>query len=69
MLIVQEAWPNCSVSSEVAALVAMEGVEFLDVPVRRITAKEAPIPFSPVLENYVLPQTEDIIKAVKEMLD
>jgi pyruvate dehydrogenase E1 component beta subunit len=69
ILIVQEAWPNCSVSSEVAATVAMEGVEFLDSPVRRITAKEAPIPFSPVLENHILPQTEDIIKAVKEMVD
>jgi pyruvate dehydrogenase E1 component beta subunit len=69
ILIVQEAWPNCSVSSEVAAAVAMEGVEFLDSPVRRITAREAPIPFSPVLENHVLPQTEDIIQAVKEMVD
>jgi pyruvate dehydrogenase E1 component beta subunit len=69
MLIVQEAWPNCSVSSEVAATVAMEGIELLDSPVRRITAKEAPIPFSPVLENHVLPQTEDIIKTVKEMVD
>ena len=69
MLIVQEAWPNCSVSSEVAATVAIDGIELLDSPVRRITAKEAPIPFSPVLEDYVLPQTEDIIKTVKEMVD
>lgn len=68
MLIVQEAWPNCSVSSEVAALVAMEGVEFLDTPVKRITAKEAPIAFSPVLENYILPQVEDIIRISKELL-
>ena len=67
-LIVQEAWPNCSVSSEIAALIAMEGMDLLDAPVRRITAKEAPIAFSTVLEDYILPQTGDIIKTAKEML-
>jgi len=67
VLIVQEAWPNCSISSEVAALIAMEGIEYLDAPVKRITAKKAPIPFSPVLEDYVLPQVEDIVKQSREM--
>lgn len=66
LLIVQEAWARCSVSSEVAAVIAMEGIDYLDSPVKRITAKEAPIPFSPVLENYILPQTEDIVNEVKK---
>ena len=69
LLIVQEAWARCSVSSEVVAIVAQDGIEYLDAPIRRITAKEAPIPFSPVLENYVLPQVEDIVEVVKEMID
>ncbi len=68
LLIVQEAWANCSVSSEIAALAAMEGLEYLDAPVRRITAKEAPMPFSPVLENFILPQVEDIVKESKALL-
>jgi len=68
LLIVQEAWSRCSVSSEVAAIIAEEGIEYLDAPVRRITAKEAPIPFSPVLENYILPQVEDIVRESKELL-
>lgn len=68
LLIVQEAWARCSVSSEVAAIVAQDGIEYLDAPIRRITAKESPIPFSPVLENYVLPQVEDIIRVSKELL-
>ncbi|MHB1347372.1 MAG: alpha-ketoacid dehydrogenase subunit beta [Candidatus Humimicrobiaceae bacterium] len=67
LLIVQEAWARCSVSSEVAAIVAIEGIR-LESPIRRITAKEAPIPFAPVLENYILPQTEDIISEARKML-
>ena len=69
LLIVQEAWARCSVSSEVAAIVARDGIEYLDAPIHRITAREAPIPFSPVLENYVLPQVEDIVEVAKEMID
>jgi pyruvate dehydrogenase E1 component beta subunit len=46
----------------------MEGLEYLDAPVRRITAKEAPMPFSPVLENFILPQVEDIVKESKALL-
>lgn len=67
LLIVQETYRSCSISSEVAAIVADKGFEYLDAPIKRITAKEAPIPFAPKLEDFILPQTEDIIKTVKEM--
>ena len=67
LLIVQEAYRHCSVATDIAALVAEKGFDFLDAPIKIITAKDAPIPFSPILENYILPQTEDIINAVHNM--
>ena len=67
LLVVQETYRNCSVSSEVAAIVAEKVFGFLKAPIVRITAKDAPIPFSPVLENYVLPQTKDIVEASRRL--
>ena len=66
-LVVQEVWKNCSVSSEVSALISEKCFDYLDHPVMRITAKECPIPFSPVLENDVLSQTVDIVAEVKKI--
>jgi len=66
-VIVQEVWKNCSVASEVSALISEKCFDYLDHPPVRITAKECPTPFSPVLENSVLPQTEDIVAEVKKL--
>lgn len=63
LLIVQETYAPCSVSSEIAAIVADEGFNSLDAPIKRVTARFSPIPFAPALENYVLPQTSDIVEA------
>ncbi len=68
LVIVQETWPRCSVSSEVAAVVAEKGLESLDAPVVRVTSENVPNPFSPVLEEFVLPQVGDVVKAVKEVM-
>jgi len=68
VLCFQETWLTCSVMSEVAAVIAEQAMEYLDKPIRRLGSKEAPIPFSPDLENYVLPQVEDVVNTVKEML-
>jgi len=68
LVVVQETWPRCSVSSEVAAVVAEKGFDYLDAPILRVTSKNVPTPFSPVLENYVLPQETDIVAAVKKVL-
>ena len=67
LLIVQEAWLNCSISSEVAAVVSQKCFDWLDAPIMRVAAKEAPIPFSPPLEEEVLPQNEDILKVAREL--
>jgi pyruvate dehydrogenase E1 component beta subunit len=67
LVVVQETWPKCSVSSEVAAIAAEKALDYLDEPVARVTAREVPNPFAPVLEEYVLPSEEKIIAAVKEV--
>lgn len=69
LLIVQEGYRSCSVSSEVAALVADKGFDLLDCPIKRITTKYAPIPFATNLENHVLPQTTDILNSVQAMVE
>lgn len=69
LVIVQETWPRCSVSSEVAAVVVEKGFASLDAPIMRVTGKNVPVPFSRPLEDYVLPQEADIVSAVKQVLD
>jgi pyruvate dehydrogenase E1 component beta subunit len=68
LVVVQETWRQCSISSEVAALVAEQALDYLDAPIVRVTAKDVPIPFSPVLESHVLPKEEDISDAVYKVL-
>jgi pyruvate dehydrogenase E1 component beta subunit len=68
LLVVQETYRHCSVATDVSALVAEKGFDFLDAPIRLITAKDVPIPFAPVLENYVLPQTETVVSEAEKLL-
>ena len=68
VLVAHEATQSCGVGAEVAALVAAEAFEDLDAPVRRLTAADVPIPFSPPLEQAVLPQLEDMKEACRELL-
>ena len=67
LVVVQETWPRCSVSSEIAAIAAEKALDYLDEPVLRVTAHEVPNPFAPVLEEYVLPSEEKIVAAVRQV--
>ena len=67
-LIAHEATRSCGVGAEVAALITEEAFEDLDAPVRRLTAPDVPIPFSPPLEQAALPQLEDMKEACRELL-
>lgn len=66
LLIVQEDYAVCSIAEHIAFLV-YSGFS-ADVKVRIVSAKYAPIPFSPPLEEYILPQVSDIVAGIKEML-
>jgi 2-oxoisovalerate dehydrogenase E1 component beta subunit len=67
-LVAHEATRSCGVGAEVAALIAEEAFEDLDGPLRRLTAADVPIPFSPPLEQEVLPQLDDMKDACRELL-
>jgi pyruvate/2-oxoglutarate/acetoin dehydrogenase E1 component len=68
VLVAHEATRTCGVGAEVAAIVTDEAFEDLDAPVRRLTAADVPIPFSPPLEQRVLPQLDDMKEACRELL-
>ncbi len=67
LVIVHEAVRTSGFGGEIAAIVADEGFDLLDAPIKRVTAPDTPIPFSPVLESAYIPSEEKIIKAVKEL--
>ena len=69
LVVVQETWRQCSVSSEMAAIAAEKALYYLDGPVIRVTAEDVPMPFSPVLEERVLPSVDKIIAAVNRVME
>ena len=69
LVVVQEAWRECSISSEIAAIAAEKVLYYLDAPILRVTAEDVPMPFSPVLEERVLPSVGKIIDAVNQVLE
>ena len=68
VLVAHEATRSCGVGAEVASLVSERAFEWLDAPIRRLTAPDVPIPFSPPLEQSVLPQLGDMKEACRELL-
>jgi pyruvate/2-oxoglutarate/acetoin dehydrogenase E1 component len=68
IVIVSEDVKTAGVSAEIAALVAEEAIDYLDAPIKRVAEPDTPIPFSPSLENFVIPDENRIIKAVKEII-
>jgi 2-oxoisovalerate dehydrogenase E1 component beta subunit len=68
VLVAHEATRSAGVGAEIAALVAERCFEHLDAPVRRLTAPDVPIPFSPSLEQAVLPQLDDVKEALDDLL-
>jgi 2-oxoisovalerate dehydrogenase E1 component len=68
LLVVDEAFGPCSIASEIAAAVAEEAFDELDAPIRRLSGKFAPTPYSPTLEQDVVPGTEDIVQALRDLM-
>jgi pyruvate/2-oxoglutarate/acetoin dehydrogenase E1 component len=67
-IIVSEDCKTGGVAAEIAAIIAEEGFEHIDSPVKRVSGLDVPTPYSPSLEGVSIPQEEDIIKAVREMM-
>jgi pyruvate/2-oxoglutarate/acetoin dehydrogenase E1 component len=68
VVIVDEANATCAAGAQVAALIAEQAFGDLDGPIVRVAAPDVPIPFAPVLERAVLPQSDDIREACRELL-
>lgn len=67
-VVVHEAHRTCGIGAEIAATIMDNAFMYLDAPVVRLGAKACPLPFNLGLENAVVPQTEDIVNAVKRTL-
>lgn len=68
LVIVEEAWPLASISSEIAFKVQKEAFDYLDAPVLRVTSADVPLPYAPTLIDASLPNVARVIKAVKEVM-
>lgn len=69
LLVVDETFGPCSIASEVAAQVADRGFNDLDAPIKRINGVFTPTPYSPTLEKVVVPQSEDIATAIRDLMN
>ena len=68
LVIVEEQWPFASVSSEITYQIQKEGFDYLDAPIRRITAADAPLHYAPNLVAAALPDVPRTVKLVKEVM-
>jgi len=69
VVILDEANETCAAGAQVAALIAERAFEDLDGPIRRVATPDVPIPFSPPLEQAVLPSIDRIRDACRDLLD
>ncbi|PYO34168.1 MAG: alpha-ketoacid dehydrogenase subunit beta [Gemmatimonadetes bacterium] len=65
LLIVHEDTRTGGLAGEIAARINEQAFEWLDGPIMRVTAHDVPLPYAPTLEDFVLPQTEDVVKAAR----
>ena len=67
MVVVDEAWPTCSIASEIVTICMEEGFDDLDAPVLRVTDEDVPLPYAANLEKAALIDAGRIVKAVKKV--
>ncbi|MDW8352768.1 MAG: alpha-ketoacid dehydrogenase subunit beta, partial [Anaerolineae bacterium] len=67
VVIAHEAHKRGGPGAEIAAVLAEHALDYLDAPIRRVAAKNVPLPYAPALEQFVLPGEGDIVAAVKEV--
>jgi pyruvate dehydrogenase E1 component beta subunit len=65
MVVVEEGWPTCSISSEIISIAMTEGFDDLDAPVLRVTDVDVPLPYAANLEKMALIKASDVVAAAK----
>jgi pyruvate dehydrogenase E1 component beta subunit len=68
-VIIEEGWAYSGIGSEIVSLIIEHAFEYLDSPILRVTAKDIPLPYAENLEYMALPQVEDIVYTVKQVLN
>jgi pyruvate dehydrogenase E1 component beta subunit len=69
LVIAHEANLTCGIGAEIAAQVGYRAFDFLQAPIERVAAKDSPVPFAPVLEREILPDSDDVVCAVRRVID
>jgi pyruvate dehydrogenase E1 component beta subunit len=67
-VIVEEGWRSFGVGAEIASRIYEEAFDYVDAPIQRVAQKEVPLPYNRPLEQSALPQVEDVVRAVKEVM-
>lgn len=68
LVIVEEAWPLASISSEITYMVQKNAFDYLDAPIRRVTTEDTPLGYAPVFVQTFLPSVDKVVKAVKAVM-
>lgn len=68
-VIVEEGWKSYGVGAEISSRIYEQAFDYVDAPIKRIAQQEVPLPYNRALEQMALPQVEDIIVAVKEVMN
>ncbi|MFA5900066.1 MAG: pyruvate dehydrogenase complex E1 component subunit beta [Hyphomicrobium sp.] len=68
LVTVEEAWPVCSIGSEICAQVAMQAFDDLDAPPAKVTGADVPMPYAANLEKLALPSVDQVVAAVKSVM-
>jgi pyruvate dehydrogenase E1 component beta subunit len=67
-VVVEEGWKSFGVGAEISSRIYEEAFDFVDAPIRRVAQDEVPLPYNRTLEQAALPQVDDVVAAVKEVL-
>ncbi len=68
VIVLHEACLTGGAGGEIAARIAEKAFDFLDGPIMRVAAKDTPVPYRPPLEEYFLPQVDDVLDAARKLL-
>jgi pyruvate dehydrogenase E1 component beta subunit len=68
LVIIEEAWPLASISTEITYMVQKNAFDYLDAPIRRINTQDVPLGYAPTFVQAFLPSVEKTVKTVKEVL-
>ena len=68
LIVVDEAPPRCGLTADIAGMVADKGFHSLKAPIKQVTAPHTPVPFAREMEQFYIPQPDDVVAAIREVM-